>query len=108
MMVGMQLMAFGRVQTCRAERKERLRRKKEGNNSETPQKVGWEMDGANDRACDLPQVTPSPDDNRPDSSSQGIVGRRPRNEAETSDVCGHRTIEHEDGSSESEESETIL
>ena len=102
-MVGMQLVAFGKVQMCREERKERLRRKREGDRVKGPQKVGWGMDGANDGMYNGPNATLLPNGKDPGrSSTYGVHGHSRREMGAFNDP-----LDEETGYGESEESEVI-
>ena len=50
-MVGVQLVAFSRVQTRREERRERIKRKKEAGKQKRSEEIGWGLDGGSDETC---------------------------------------------------------
>ena len=77
-MVGVQLVAFSRVQRRREERKERVRRKKEGDMSNVSQEIGWGMDGGSDGAYQKSAGPASPNGRSLDSSSSYGSNEYPR------------------------------
>lgn len=98
------MVAFGRVQMCREERKERLRRKKEGSKPEEPQKIGCGMNGTDDKTCSQPKEMPFASTHKPYSSSPERVSWNPREARRISDG----PLDDESTCSESDESEIIL
>lgn len=107
-MVGMQLVAFGRVSMSRTQRRERLEMDMESKGFEEHQKIGWGMDGASDKTCGQSRGTTCMEYRLPDCSHTKNVSEHPWSEVRTSDVGSHRFLEEEKGCSESEESEVIL
>ena len=103
-MVGVQLVAFSRVQTRREERKERIRHKKEGDRPKGFQEIRWGMDGGSDGACHSSTGATSPNGRSLDSSSPYGSNGYPRKTVKAFDDAS----DSEEKDSGSEESEMIL